>query len=323
MKNARLKGIVCVVAASMCYGITPVLTNAALKGGLPEAFLIRVLGYAPAALAVNASAAITNESLVCLSMLLACVISLILCLISKKSLRVTSRQAIQMAVFGGGCFTATMLLITYAYLFIPAGTTIVLNFTYPLLVAAASAIFFKERMSIPMIIAIFAAIVGVGMISGFSGGEALGGNPAIGVPLALASAAAYACYFIAGRRASYTNVDTSVANVYITGAAALLAFIIAAATGRLELPKSLFIWIILLAEGVLGYMVALRLLLTGIRLLGSTAASALNTLEPVFVSVTSLIVFGEPMGPIKIIGASLVLAAAVVCILGSRKSKSA
>ena len=72
----------------------------------------------------------------------------------------------------------------------------------------------------------------------------------------------------------------------------------------------------------MGYIIGLRLLLAGIRLLGSVTASALNTLEPVFASITSVIVFGEAMGGMKMLGAGLVLLGALISIISMRKAES-
>ena len=321
--GSRLWGVICVIAASMCYGITPILSNTALKGGLPADFLSRVLGSAPAAMVINPANAMPNESVVGFGMGIACVLSLLVCLISGKSLRVTGKQALHLALCGGGGFTATMLLISYAYLCIPPGTTIVLNFTYPILVAVISALLFKEKLNIAGFAALVLAIIGVALISGLGGGGgAIGSRPALGVPLALLSGLAYAVYFLAGRHASYRDLDTSVSNFYITGSAAVLCFIIGAVSGRFCLPPSGFMWLVLLSSGILGYMIGLRLLLTGIRLLGSTTASALNTLEPVFAALTSLIVFREPMGIMKIAGAALVLTGAVISIIVSGRKRA-
>ena len=321
-RKNRILGVVLVVIASMCYGITPILSNTALKGGLPEDFLIRVFGSAPASMLLDPANAMPNESVVGFGMALACVLSLLTCLIGRRSLAVTGRQLFEMAAYGGGGFTATMLLISYAYLMIPAGMTIVLNFTYPILVALFSALVFRERLRAPGVIALFVALVGIALISGvgFSGGASAGPRSALGVILALLSGAAYAVYFLAGKHSSYRTLDSSVANFYITGSAALLCFTIALASGRFRLPPTGFMWLVLLSSGILGYMIALRLLLGGIRLLGSVTASALNTLEPVFASVTSMIVFGEAMSLRKGIGSALVLAAALISILAIRKA---
>lgn len=322
-KNSRALGVICVVLASMCYGITPILSNTALKGGLPGDFLTRVFGHAPEALLLDASRAMPNESVVGFGMAIACVLSLIPCLILRKSLKVSCRQALEMAAFGGGGFTATMLLISYAYLCIPAGVTIVLNFTYPIIVALISAILFKEKLKPLSAAALIIAIGGIALISLTGKSSAIGPKPALGIPLALLSGLAYAVYFLAGRHASYSKLDTSVANFYITGSAAVLCFTVALIAGRFRLPPNWFMWVVLLSSGILGYMIGLRLLLMGIRLLGSTPASAINTLEPVFASVTSMLVFGEIMSRTKVLGAVLVLVGALLSILAMRRSGKA
>lgn len=320
-KNSRVWGIICVVLASMCYGITPILSNIALKGGLPGDFLVRVFGSAPGWALLDPAKAMPNESFAGFSMAIACVISLISCLPAKRSLKVSGRQALHLCLFGGGGFAATMLLITYSYLCIPAGMTIVLNFTYPVLVAVLSAVFFHEKLRPIGIAGLLLAIIGIALISGLGakGGLDLGTKPALGIPLALLSGAAYAVYFLAGRHSSYSALDTSVSNVYITGSAAVICFAIALCTGRFRVPPTAFMWLVLISSGVIGSIFGIRLLLTGIKILGSTPASALNTLEPVFASVTSMLVFGEAMGLQKAAGAALVLIGALFSILAMRK----
>ena len=313
-------GVAAVALASACYGITPIISNACLRGGLPADFVGRVFGAGALAEAAAAdpARAVSNETLVFLSMGIACILSLAGCLAARKKPKVTGKQLWQLALFGGAMLALTLLLITYAYLRIPAGMTIVINFTYPVLVALAGILFFREKPRPAVFLALLLAIAGIGLISasGFSGEV-----NAIGIIIALASGAVYAVYFLAGRRASYAALDTGVSNVFITGAAALLAFVIALFTRRLTLPRSGFIWLLLGLEALLGYVVGLRLLLAGIRLLGSTAASALNTLEPAFASLTSMLVFGEAMGLLKGLGVVLVLAGALISILALRASK--
>lgn len=314
-------GVLCVVLASMCYGITPILSNTALKGGLPGNFLIRVLGEAPSFMALDPKNAMPNESVVGFGMVIACVLSLIICLTGRKSLKVTLRQAAELSLFGGGGFTATMLLISYAYLSIPAGMTIVLNFTYPIIVALISAVFFKEKLRFTAVIALIAAIAGVALIS-LPGSASTGGRPALGITLALLSGLAYAVYFLAGRHASYSDLDSSVSNVYITGSAAVISLVIALVSGRFRLPPTWFILLVLVSSGVIGYIIGLRLLLNGIRILGSVPASALNTLEPVFASLTSMLVFGELMTITKAAGILLVLLGALLSILSIGKKRA-
>ena len=264
MKEARAnkaRGVIYVILASLCYGITPILSNTALKGGLPGDFLSRFFASPPSFLLLSEQNAMPNESVVGFSMSIACVISLLNCLIGRRSLRVTGRQALELALWGGGGFAATMLLISYAYLSIPAGMTIVLNFTYPLIVALISALFFKEKLSPLGVFALVPALIGIALISGLagSGGSGvLGEDPALGIPLALLSGLAYAVYFLAGRHASYRMLDTSVSNVYITASAAAICFTVALCTGRFRLPPTWFLWFVLISSGIIGLVFGLR-----------------------------------------------------------------
>lgn len=113
----------------------PHLSNAALNGGLPASFVARLFPHGGAEfLIADASREMTNECVVLYSMGIASLLSLFNCLIGKKRLDVSGKQLVQLAAFGGGALAGTLLLITYAYLRIPAGMTIVLNFTYPVFV---------------------------------------------------------------------------------------------------------------------------------------------------------------------------------------------
>lgn len=319
MKRKTLCGVLCVVLASMCYGITPILSNAALKGGLPADFVQRVFGEgAVPIMAMSSERALSNESVVGLSMGIACILSFITCLVMRKNPKVSNKQLWQLCLMGGGSFAATCLLISFAYNFIPAGMAIVLHFTYPVFVLLVSMLLFKEKVTPLKLISLAAAIIGIVLMSsgGFSGEV----RP-IGIVLALISGMTYALYFIAGRNAAYSKLDTGVSNIYITGTACLICLLTALIGGKLDLPADWFMWLILFLEALLGYTIGLQLLLQGVRLIGSTTASALNTLEPAFASITSMIVFGETMGILKGFGVLLVLLAAVFSIIAVKRNQ--
>lgn len=310
-------GVLFVVLASACYGITPILSNAALRGGFPKDFVLRVFGSGSFASSLIASPAraVSNETLVALCMGIACVISFLNALTGGKKLTVSGKQFFHLSTLGGGALAATLLLITYAYLYIPAGMTIVINFTYPVFVLLAGMLFFREKASSALFTSLLFAIVGIALISSasFSGKVEL-----IGILLALASGIAYAVYFLAGKNSSYAHLDSAVSNFYITGAASLLSFIVAVATKRIGIPTDPVTWLLLFLEAAFGYILGLRLLLAGIRILGSAPAAALNTLEPVFASITSMLVFGEAIGLLKGVGIALVLLGALISILALR-----
>lgn len=320
MNKSRLKGVAAVVLASMCYGVTPILTNIALKGGLPLDFARRIFGEgAPSFLTASSETAIPNESVVMLGMLLGCLISLITALISKKGkllLDVKPKALLSMTLLGGGTFAATMLLISYAYRFMEPGSVIVLHFSYPV-IACAAALFFRERFTVYKAVAAVFAAAGIYLVSGFCGADSF-----VGPLLALLSAFAYAAYFLLGKHSAYADVDSSVSGVYITLGAAAAAFVAALVSGRLALPSNAFLWLVLAMSGLIGYLIGLRLLLYGIKALGSGTAAMLNTLEPVMVTLSSIAVFGESMGLMKGLGCALVLLGTIITAFGSLKQQA-
>lgn len=321
MKKNRFVGALYVILASACYGVTPILTNAALKGGFPLGTAVRFFGDGAFAKAVSASPsrAIANETLIALMMFIACVFSLVNSIVGKKRIGVSAKQFLSLSFFGGGALCAALLLITYSYLYLPVGITIVLNFTYPVFVLLAGLILFRNKPDGAMYASLVLAISGIVFISSnrFSGSVELRG-----VLLALASGVAYAVYFLAGKHSNYAKLDSAVSNFYITGAAALISFIVAVALDRISIPTDAFMWILLIVEAALGYVVALRLLLAGIRILGAAPAAAINTLEPVFVLASSMLVFGETLTAPKLIGTVLVLTGALISILALKNAPS-
>lgn len=321
MNKSRLKGVAAVVLASMCYGVTPILTNIALKGGLPLDFARRIFGEgAPSFLTASSETAIPNESVVMLGMLLGCLISLITALISKKGkllLDVKPKALLSMTLLGGGTFAATMLLISYAYRFMEPGSVIVLHFSYPVIACAAAALFFGERFTVYKAAAAVFAAAGIYLVSGFCGADSF-----VGPLLALLSAFAYAAYFLLGKHSAYADVDSSVSGVYITLGAAAAAFVAALVSGRLALPSNAFLWLVLAMSGLIGYLIGLRLLLYGIKVLGSGTAAMLNTLEPVMATLSSIAVFGESMGLMKGLGCALVLLGTIITAFGSLKQQT-
>ena len=110
--------------------------------------------------------------------------------------------------------------------------------------------------------------------------------------------------------------------MYITLGAAAAAFVAALVSGRLALPSSAFLWLVLAMSGLIGYLIGLRLLLYGIKVLGSGTAAMLNTLEPVMATLSSIAVFGESMGLMKGLGCALVLLGTIITAFGSLKQQT-
>ena len=58
----------------------------------------------------------------------------------------------------GGAYASTSLFLTASYLYIPSGVATTIHFLYPVLVTAIMIVFFKDKISLSVIIATVLAI---------------------------------------------------------------------------------------------------------------------------------------------------------------------
>ena len=85
-------------------------------------------------------------------------------LVTHRNLRISGRDA---AVLGllAVMYAATSLGLLRSYDYIPSGVATTVNFLYPLVVAIVMALFFRERSSVWIVVAIFISLVGVALLA--------------------------------------------------------------------------------------------------------------------------------------------------------------
>jgi drug/metabolite transporter (DMT)-like permease len=76
-------------------------------------------------------------------------------------------------------------------------------------------------------------------------------------------------------------------------------------------------WGWLASIAVVSTVLAIGLFFAGLRRVGPTTASILATVEPLVTVLLAFLVFGERLGPVQILGGSLVLAAVLVLHAGA------
>ena len=115
-----LVGIIAVAGAATLLGILPSLQKQVLVDGLP----------------MNSLMAYTN--------LIITLVSLLMALAKKRSLRARPVQAFQAMVMGTAGMLVTAMLLNNAYLYLPVGVAIMLNFLYPTVVCVVMGTLFRQ-----------------------------------------------------------------------------------------------------------------------------------------------------------------------------------
>lgn len=188
---------------------------------------------------------------------------------------------------------------------IDASLTELLLYAYPAMVTVAAMARGRERPSGRLAGALLLATGG--LVAVLAGSLALGVNVA-GFALGLSAAAVYAAYVLAGERVVGAVHPLLLAALVSTGAAA--AFTLAGLAGApFGLPGTGSAWGVVGLIAVVGTVVPVAALFTGIERVGASTASILSTAEPVVTVALAMVVLGEALSPVEALGALAVLAA--------------
>ena len=179
----------------------------------------------------------------------------------------------------------------------------ILLYTAPSFVVLLSAVLWKEPVTKKKLLALLLTLIGCACVCGvFSGGLSV---TVPGVLLGLGSGFFYALYSVFGRYAlaHYPPLTVTVWTFLFAGPASLVA----AFAGGPE------VWLTALALAVFSTAMPYVLYTWGLARTEPGRASILASLEPVAATLTGILAFGEPLGPLTALGILGVLAG--VCIL--------
>ena len=273
-------GILCVIFASVAFGIGPV-------------FIKELMAYG-----MN-----TTDMLLFTRIIILIATGAIL-LIRKVSFRVTKTQLWQLLLFAGCSNGMTAWLLISSYRFLPIGFATMFHFIYPVIVTVFMALFYKEKISTMKIFSIVLAITGLCLILDLSGSVSF-----IGVALALGSGLTYAVYVIANRISVYKELSAFVIIFYSSLIVLLGSVFVQLVNGQLIMPSTGWEWLLISANGLLGNLFAFLMLIHGIRRIGASNAAIANMLEPITALVAGIVIYGERIGFIALCGCILVLLA--------------
>jgi drug/metabolite transporter (DMT)-like permease len=193
---------------------------------------------------------------------------------------------------------------------IPVSTFIVLFYTYPAMVALIS-VLMGERLPVLAWVALGLTLVGIALTApDFSAGLS-GTNVAGGVILSLINAVVVAVYFLISSALLRGHTDMARASAWsVTGA--FLIFVASMLFRQVSIPSQPGIWAILFAMAGLSTVFPIFFLNAGIQKLGATKASITGTIEPVVTIVWAVLLLGETIQGIQLVGGILVLISVIL-----------
>ena len=236
-------------------------------------------------------------------------------LIGRRMFRVARRDLAVIALLGlmlalyQVCFFGAIALVEVAI------ATLVTLCTAPVLVALISAFLTGERPSRIVTVALSLAIAGVALVVGFQpDARQQAANP-IGIALALGSALGYALVALSSRAVAGRYHPLQINTIAF--AAGALALLPAALLTGFVVTYPPMGWALLLYLGLIPSALAYGLFLTGMRSTPATVASVLTLVEPLTATILAVVLFGERLGALGLLGGALLLGAILVLALTS------
>lgn len=207
------------------------------------------------------------------------------------------------------------LAVFIAFERITIALALLVFYTYPAMVAAVSIVIERRRPSPIELLALALALIGMALVVVGQLDPAAGlVVDGVGLGLAFLAAIAQTVYITTNR--GYPAVPTEQAATILLWIAAVAFVLIAAASGSLDSITEPFrnpnAWPFLLVAGLLGAGFPSLLFLVAIQFIGPIRTGILAMIEPVTGTVLAAILLGETLGPVQVVGGTLVIVAGIV-----------
>lgn len=239
-----------------------------------------------------------------------CVIFIVLIPYFKKNTD-SYKQMINAFLTGAIYYGFSTWLYFLACQYITSGLSMVLFFTYPMLIMMINYLVYKQ--TIPKIYYLAIVVILIGMAFLVNQNE-LSVNLA-GILLGIASAFFYACYLIASKR---NRISPNMSTLMVCLGCTATCLIISLINHNLVIPSERIIRWHLLGIAVIATVIPVFLMLYSLQYISSEKASILSVLEPVFVVIFGILLLGESVSFKSAVGIILILSGALITLFSHK-----
>ena len=225
-----------------------------------------------------------------------------------------------LTVFCLSLFRATTSFsLVIAYQNIASGVASVIHFLYPLAVALAMMLFFKEPRSKTVLSAVALSIVGALFLSFGDIDSPSGGDSVLGIVCAAVSVFSYAGYIVGVRKTRAVNLPSVPLTCYVMGIGAVLFVIGGLFTGGVRIETDPRMWLYIAGLALVATAISNISLVKGIKYAGPTLTSILGAMEPLTAMVLGIVAFGEGFSWQSGVGVLLILFSVFIVVLKEQR----
>ena len=293
--NSQLRGVVNGIISGVSFGMIPLFSIPVIAAGMD------------------------NVSILVYRFLFGSAAMLAILLLRKTNMRVSLSELLRivlLAIF----YITTALATLECYKYLSSGIATALVYTDPIWCALIGLAFLGDKFSIKLTSSILLASLGVMMMTGVFSGD--GTFSMIGLLLGLASGLAYGIYLILVPRLKVKHIASLKLTFYVffTGMWLLIVYSLMTNGGVEEVPDS-SCWLDLALLGLIPTAISNICVTVSLKLIDSTIVAILGAFEPLTAMVVGVVILGEPLGFIVVVGGMLILVAVAILTISPQKLK--
>jgi len=220
------------------------------------------------------------------------------------------RKNLPALLLSGAVLGFNWILLFEAYLYTTVAAATLCYYMAPTLVILASAVLFREKLTWKRLLCVLVALAGIVLVSGILD-TGFGGTAELkGIALGLGAAALYAAVVLLNKKISgISSLDRTILQLAVAATVLLPYTLLTEDWSQLQ-PDSTGL-LMLLVAGIVHTGLAYALYFGSIRALPTQTVALYSYLDPILAVLLSALFLREPISPAGIVGAVLVLGAAI------------
>ena len=241
---------------------------------------------------------------------LAAVFLLLFFLVRRKRLRLREiRKSLWLLLLSGAAMGFNSMLLFESYKYTSISLATLSYYLAPVIVTALCPLLFHEKMTRTQVLCFLMSTLGVALIIG-SGGLQGGGSDLRGICFGVSAVVFYAAVILLNK---YITGVTGLERTFVQllAAVVVLAPYVGLTSGFHPEVLSATGWVNLLIVGFVHTGVTYCIYFSAIRTLPGQESSLLSYLDPIVSVLISVLLLGEPLAPIQIVGMVLFLGFAI------------
>ena len=221
------------------------------------------------------------------------------------------RKDLLLLALTGALIGANWMLLFEAYNHTTVATATMCYYMQPTLVILLSPLVLRERLTARRLACAGAAVAGMAFVSGAADGGGIGARDLSGVAFGLGAAALYATVILLNKKLQVEDVYRKTAVQLTAATVALAPYVLLTedfAAIRLDARAAVLVLIV----GVVHTGVAYAMYFGSMKRLRAQTIALLSYIDPVFALLLSAAVLHEPITPLGLLGAALIIGSALV-----------